>query len=603
MPELNTQNIPLADLAESAYNPRKVFAAASLQELADSIRSVGLLQPLLVRLVNGSGRYEVIAGARRRRAAELAGLTEVPAVIRDMTDSEALEASITENLQRADVHPMEDARGYRALMEQSGWYTPAIAARLGKREDYIYRRLLLTALVERAQELFEGGRMHLGHALAICRLQPADQERILTGKFQAENYIPSVAELNSFIEYNILMRLTNAPFDRTSAYSAVPAAGACTDCPKASGNARMLFPDLDGEDTCTDPTCFQAKIAAMLDLKRTALSKKGFIEISSNYTPTVAGPLGSQNYEPSKKGECPHTKAGLVVDSHLGALGQVKWVCTDKDCNVHGRRMTQHGSSDRAAQKANEMDFAIRSSVKNAILGRVTGLERPDLEAMAFIFFRRMEAEAAKRTFQTYGWYKKGGGTRPDDEELPGYLAKMSDGSLAVFLMEIALEPSTKLWSASSDAMKFTGSGPLLDTARRYGVDIERHVEFQKEIARVKEKNKGANRKEVLSSMANRPPDAMGFMAIYPPEKRRLIQAAGTAKREAIEFYGVIVEPPGASVHDGQTQIITKSGATEIVPTAWVKPIPALVAIPAPTAKPKRLSVAEKKAKTSKAVQ
>ncbi|MGA3035714.1 MAG: ParB/RepB/Spo0J family partition protein, partial [Terracidiphilus sp.] len=115
--EIQTEyrNVPLANLNESANNPRRTFDPAALNELAESIRTQGLLSPLLVR-PKGPHTYEIVAGARRYRAAQLAGLESVPVRIVELTDAQAIETSIVENLIRADVHPMEEATGFRALL-------------------------------------------------------------------------------------------------------------------------------------------------------------------------------------------------------------------------------------------------------------------------------------------------------------------------------------------------------------------------------------------------------------------------------------------------------------------------------------------------------
>jgi ParB family chromosome partitioning protein len=115
-------NVPLTELVESSTNPRKTFDEERLEELAESIRSKGVLSPLLARRVNG--HFEIVSGARRYRAAQRAGLQEVPVRIAVLSDHETLEAQIIENLIRTDVHPFEEAQGFRALLERKGPDTP-----------------------------------------------------------------------------------------------------------------------------------------------------------------------------------------------------------------------------------------------------------------------------------------------------------------------------------------------------------------------------------------------------------------------------------------------------------------------------------------------
>ena len=130
-------NVPLAGLVESSTNPRKTFDKERLEELAESIRCKGILSPLLTRRVNS--HFEIVSGARRYRAAKLAGVREAPVRIVVLTDAEALETQIIENLLRSDVHPFEEAQGFRALLEreEAAYTIEKIAAKTGKSAAYI----------------------------------------------------------------------------------------------------------------------------------------------------------------------------------------------------------------------------------------------------------------------------------------------------------------------------------------------------------------------------------------------------------------------------------------------------------------------------------
>ena len=141
------RSIPVTALVESASNPRKRFDETSLNELAASLKTQGVLAPLLVREAE-ENKYEVIAGARRLRAAKLAELPSIPVRVVKLTDAEAIEAQCVENLQREDIHPMEEALGFKSLLELGQPYTVAhVAARAGKSEAYVYGRLKLTDLI------------------------------------------------------------------------------------------------------------------------------------------------------------------------------------------------------------------------------------------------------------------------------------------------------------------------------------------------------------------------------------------------------------------------------------------------------------------------
>lgn len=175
------QHLPLRELHESPLNPRKHFDRAELEDLRDSIRSNGILSPLLAR-PRAAGGVEIAAGHRRYRAAKLVDDREIiaPVVVREMTDEEFLLVLIVENNQRKDVHPLEEAHGYRALMEHTvGYDIKRVAGKIGRSVDYVYDRLRLLQLVPAAQDLFLADRFTLKHAILIARLSEQDQARVI----------------------------------------------------------------------------------------------------------------------------------------------------------------------------------------------------------------------------------------------------------------------------------------------------------------------------------------------------------------------------------------------------------------------------------------
>jgi ParB/RepB/Spo0J family partition protein len=178
-PEIVT--LPLERIRESSTNPRQRFG--DLDELAASIRTHGLLQPILVRPVRKD--FELVVGARRLRAARLAGLTGVPAQIKSLDDRSAREVQIIENLQRQDVHPLEEADGYKALLESTPSCTiDEIAAKVGKSKAYVYQRLSLTRLAPKVRETVASDALPLSYALKLAPLAPAAQLEALEGCFR-----------------------------------------------------------------------------------------------------------------------------------------------------------------------------------------------------------------------------------------------------------------------------------------------------------------------------------------------------------------------------------------------------------------------------------
>lgn len=162
------RQVPLVDLRESPTNPRQLFG--DLTELADSIASQGILQPLVAREVKGE--LELVFGHRRFRAAKQAGLKKVPVIVRDLSDVEVLEAQLTENLARADVHPLELAEGYERLMKVGGLTGDQVAQRLGVSRSTVFTTLKLRDLVPEARKAFLGGRIASENAaVAIARVK------------------------------------------------------------------------------------------------------------------------------------------------------------------------------------------------------------------------------------------------------------------------------------------------------------------------------------------------------------------------------------------------------------------------------------------------
>ena len=162
--------VPLASVAVNPLQPRKHFEDAQIDELADSIRQRGILQPLLVRRV--ADGYQLIAGERRLRAAHRAGLTEVPVAVREADDRDALEIALIENIQREDLNPIEEARAYRQLAEEFGLTQEDVAARVGKDRSTVANTLRLLALPESVQHDIERGVLSAGHARALVNVGP-----------------------------------------------------------------------------------------------------------------------------------------------------------------------------------------------------------------------------------------------------------------------------------------------------------------------------------------------------------------------------------------------------------------------------------------------
>jgi ParB family chromosome partitioning protein len=163
-----TQQVPVMFLHPSRYQPRRHFDPAEIQSLVESIKSRGILQPIMVRRVDGdSTSYEIIAGERRWRAAQAAQLHEVPVIVREVSDLEALEIALIENIQRQDLNPLEEAEGYRRLMQEFERTQEELAHALGKSRSHIANTVRLLNLPFEVRTLLDEGKLSAGHARAL----------------------------------------------------------------------------------------------------------------------------------------------------------------------------------------------------------------------------------------------------------------------------------------------------------------------------------------------------------------------------------------------------------------------------------------------------
>lgn len=163
---VSTSTLNINEITPNKEQPRKTFDETALEELADSIRQHGVLQPLLVRPLT-SGGYQLVAGERRWRASRLAELKEVPVIIKELSDTEAMEIAIIENLQREDLNPIEEAEGLQALIDKCGYTQEQVAISVGKSRPAITNALRLLKLPEEVREMAKDGTISAGHARAL----------------------------------------------------------------------------------------------------------------------------------------------------------------------------------------------------------------------------------------------------------------------------------------------------------------------------------------------------------------------------------------------------------------------------------------------------
>ena len=182
--------LPLNQIAPNPNQPRKNFAPAELAELANSIREKGVIQPILVRAVaNKPNQYEIVAGERRFRAAGLAGLTEIPALVKSMSDTNSMEIALIENIQRENLNPIEEAAAFKNLIDDCGYGVPDVVRMIGKSESYVRNALRILALPPSVKKLVVDGTLSAAHARTIVVAANPDEmaKKIIAGKLSVED--------------------------------------------------------------------------------------------------------------------------------------------------------------------------------------------------------------------------------------------------------------------------------------------------------------------------------------------------------------------------------------------------------------------------------
>jgi ParB/RepB/Spo0J family partition protein len=342
--------IPLKAIVESPSNPRKTFG--DMEALTESIRSKGILQPVTVRQQPGApSGFELVVGARRFRAAKAAGLKTIPAMVRELDDKAVLEVQIIENSQRQDVHPLEEADGYRALMDVHGYTVDDIAAKVGKSKAFVYGRLKLCALCEVGRKAFLEERLSPSVALLVARIPDQKlQEKAVEEVSESVYGSPmSFREAAAHIEGQFMLRLADAPFIRTDA-DLVPGAGPCSTCPNRTGNQAELFSDVKSADVCILPSCFAKKKAAEAKRFKEEQEAKGRKVVSGKGVFGYDGSVVEYCDFVDLKGKVPDDKEGRTWKQVLG--GAEVEVCVTRDGKGKVRELVKKDQAKDVAKAA-----------------------------------------------------------------------------------------------------------------------------------------------------------------------------------------------------------------------------------------------------------
>ena len=408
------QFLAIDTIHESTTNPRQTFEQGKLEELAESIRQHGLIQPITVR-PNANG-FEIVAGARRFRAAQLAEVFSLPARIVELNDAQAMEWQLVENSQRVDVHPYEEAQGFQRLLDLPGYDVTALVEKSGKSASHIYARLSLLQLIPTVAEAFKQERITASHANLIARLPQEHQADAFENCWRKdwqdkEPHLLPAKHLSAWIQANLYLNLAEAPFDRADT-TLKPEAGACVTCPRRSGFNTSLFADVQG-DQCLDAPCFQAKVTAHID--RETAARPELVTIETAYrAPKEQHPGALQKHQyreldiadnPDSEPPCNHTKSAIIVfGKHAG---HTLTVCTDTDCPVHSPHVAAQRAADPpptiapAPEQETEEEAAQRQAEHEQRMAEYQAEQQRKEEERKAEFERQQEeyeAEQARRT-------------------------------------------------------------------------------------------------------------------------------------------------------------------------------------------------------------
>lgn len=259
-PAAAPQLIALKRIAPAPWNERKMHNRTKDAETFASVKEHGVLQSILVRPRHDG--YEVVAGSTRYAAAKAAGQTEIPCLIRQLTDQEVVELQLEENGKRDDVHPLDEADALRRLHEEFHVSPEEIGTRVGKGRTWVYSRIQLCKLGAPARTAFLKGKLDASAALLLARITDPEQQKKATADLtrvdQYSGAPMSYRKAAEYVQTNYMLKLDGCGFAIADA-QLVPTAGPCSSCAKRTGNQRELFSDVKSPDVCTDVKCFKAK--------------------------------------------------------------------------------------------------------------------------------------------------------------------------------------------------------------------------------------------------------------------------------------------------------------------------------------------------------
>ena len=555
---LTVEHIPIHALIPSKTNPPERITEPNVKDLAADVAHRGVLEPIKARPLSGkpSGSYgekslEIVFGHRRWAASKVAKRETIPVIVQVMTDAEALEEQAIENLQSEDLHPLQEAELFHKLIEGSGIGDHAEAVRnlsdrLAKKPAYIEQHLKLIDLVPKAKEAFRKNGIALGHALELCRLETADQEKaihwLLEGNYvqtrSGQDRVPgrTVHQLQAWIHGNLLFDLTKAPFDIHDA-TLSKKYGACDACPHRTGANKSLFSDISKGDWCTVPSDYFAKRNLTIDRKVDELTKERGVpkllrvgigdqydnsQKSDAYLPVdvYVGSYNATAKQVANGDECSNTKPGVIVFASRNAngkmLSQVNVCIKPGECSKHSRESRNSSGprekiapSERDKRRVEKLSSELKTKQRDALIaatcraaikldskvaGKLRDILRPVANQMSEMLYSDRHRELAKNVL----------GLDPHQFKSKGHSGPDYDA-----MIDTVFEKRPLAWLVACALMNdtFRGTGDLEALTKAFGVDAKKvHADAKAAVdAKIAAIKTAAERREAKAKKGKRP--------------------------------------------------------------------------------------------------
>lgn len=316
----------------SKTNPRSKLSEGNLEELSKSIADHGIIRHLLVRPIMGD-KYELVDGERRLKAALKLEMEEVPVIIREMTDREALELQIIDFLHKKEIHPVEECTAFMQLMLDKNYTPQIIAEKISKPVHYVEQRLSFQYLINPIRKAFEENKITIGHASLLARMQEEDQRELYEWLHLGfKNEYRPVNDLKERINSNYMTNLQQVGFSKSDS-TLIEGVPSCKECPKRTGFNQELFNDISSKEICTDKKCFAVKVAAHISREEKKIVEETGekpVKVSSKMWTSDKKLLTSDNYDVVKGKEKPeNTKKAIIYDGEN--KGKVVSIVVKKD--------------------------------------------------------------------------------------------------------------------------------------------------------------------------------------------------------------------------------------------------------------------------------